>query len=104
ELLHIQPDQAHAYLVRARTIVKESLMETRRTVQGLRAQELEQHNLADALSHLAQQTTQDSGIPVLLQVEGRVSALPVQVEGELFRIGQEAVTNALRHAHPQQIT
>jgi signal transduction histidine kinase len=42
-------------------------------------------------------------VKVEIHVEGRPRRLPVPVEMNLLRIGQEAVTNAIKHAHAQQI-
>ncbi|HEY9640739.1 MAG TPA: ATP-binding protein, partial [Coleofasciculaceae cyanobacterium] len=37
------------------------------------------------------------------EIEGAVYALPTEVESNLLRIGQEALTNAIRHAHADEI-
>jgi signal transduction histidine kinase len=37
------------------------------------------------------------------EIEGAVYALPSEVESNLLRIGQEALTNATRHAHAEEI-
>jgi signal transduction histidine kinase len=41
---------------------------------------------------------QDAGLPVELQVEGRQQPLPIGIELSAYRIVQEALTNALKHA------
>jgi signal transduction histidine kinase len=40
-----------------------------------------------------------AGLPVALHVEGETAALPRAVELSAYRIVQEALTNALKHAH-----
>jgi signal transduction histidine kinase len=47
---------------------------------------------------MAQRLCAARSVACEVQIEGEPAALPHAVEDELFRIGQEAVTNALRHA------
>jgi signal transduction histidine kinase len=57
----------------------------------------------DDLSGLVEQVA-DAGLPVQLHVEGERRALPVGIELSAYRIVQEALTNALKHAGEAQAT
>lgn len=57
----------------------------------------------DDLPFLAQQLG-DVGLPVELRVEGQRPQLPVGLELSAYRIVQEALTNALKHAGDAQAT
>lgn len=77
-----------------------ALTEMRRLVGMLRAGTADplapQPSLAD-LPRLAAQVS-EAGLPVELQVAGQPRALPVGIELSAYRIVQEALTNALKHA------
>jgi signal transduction histidine kinase len=77
-----------------------ALTETRRLLGMLRGHERDalapQPRLADVPALVGQ--LRDAGLPVDLRVEGEVGELPVGLELSAYRIVQEALTNALRHA------
>jgi signal transduction histidine kinase len=50
------------------------------------------------------QMTEGTGVKPLLKVEGAHRRLPPVVENNLLRIGQEAITNASKHAKPGLIS
>jgi signal transduction histidine kinase len=77
-----------------------ALTEMRRLVGMLRsdtADELAPQPGLDDLPTLVAQV-REAGLPVELQVEGERRELPVGIELSAFRIVQEALTNALKHA------
>ncbi|MCW3051072.1 MAG: signal transduction histidine kinase with CheB and CheR [Chthonomonadales bacterium] len=94
------PDQALARIVRAREIAQESVLEARRAIQALQSPQME-HGLVAALKHLAEQTS--NGIRVSFLTEGTPTDLSPTEESELYRIGQEALTNALRHGQVSRV-
>jgi signal transduction histidine kinase len=59
--------------------------------------------LAGGLQQLTIMTEQMSGVPCQLRVEGKVDTVDEAVETHLFRIAQEAVANAAKHARATRI-
>jgi PAS domain S-box-containing protein len=98
------PRQANEHLVRARDLARESLNEARRSVQALRPRTLDDRGLSGALESLFRQMTRGSGLTSELQLLGEPVALPPEWEDNVFRVVQEILTNALRHAHAQRFT
>lgn len=97
------PEDTHRHLDMARGLVRSSLEEARRTVWNLRAQTLEEFGLPGALERLGRQLTDGSNIDFSLNVEGTERTLPAEVENNLLRIGQEAITNAVRHSNARRL-
>jgi len=98
-----QLDAAQTYLIRARELATTGLAEARRSVRALRPEALESYSLVNALQRLIQQMTSDTSVPVSLHVEGTPCALPADIDTNLLRIAQEALTNALRYAKANSI-
>lgn len=98
------PQQAARALDMARRMIRHSQAETKRSVADLRAEELEGADLSTALEALVQPLVATSGPTQLhLEVQGAPRRLEGVVEHHLLRIGQEAVANAVRHAHAARI-
>jgi signal transduction histidine kinase len=98
-----EPDKARAHLETARLLVRDSLREARRTVWNLRPLALGEADLATALQRFAHDLTRDSKIGCSQGIEGTPRPLPADHENALLRIGQEALTNAVRHSRPNKI-
>jgi signal transduction histidine kinase len=83
-----------------------ALTEMRRLVGMLRSSEGEslapQPSLAD-LPRLVSQV-REAGLPVVLEIEGERTELPLGIELSAYRIVQEALTNALKHAGDARAT
>ena len=98
-----EAEAARTYLDRARRQVRHGIAEARRYVWDLRSPTLESNDLPTALSETARRLTNETAIQAQVEVNGTFRPLPRLVEDNLLRIGQEAVNNAVRHAHPQRI-
>jgi PAS domain S-box-containing protein len=98
----LEATQAHLDLIKE--LARTGLTEARRSVVALRPQLLEEGSLQSALHHLvAQLRTAAMDTTLYYEIEGAVYALPTEVESNLLRMGQEALTNAIRHAHADEI-
>ncbi|HEY0083721.1 MAG TPA: two-component regulator propeller domain-containing protein [Pyrinomonadaceae bacterium] len=91
-------DAAREHLNQARLLVRSSLAEARRTVRALRSELLEAGDLAAALSQVAGQLTAGTNVSAQVTATGATRPLPARIESNLLRVGQEALTNAVRHA------
>jgi ligand-binding sensor domain-containing protein/signal transduction histidine kinase len=94
---------AKTHLDRVRMLVRHGIAEARRYVWDLRSQALDKHDLPAALSDTARRLTTDTAVQAKVEVSGTFRPLSPLIEGHLLRIGQEAINNAVRHAHAQNI-
>jgi signal transduction histidine kinase len=97
-----EPEDAVQHVRRARDIARESLGEARRSIHALRPQALEKAGFADALKAIIQNTTAGTALRTDFHLDGEPRHLPPTVEESLLRIGQEALSNALKHAQPTE--
>jgi signal transduction histidine kinase len=96
-----EPEQAYTALSAIKDASKETLRELRTTLGVLRqvdeAGPLAPAPSLDRLGDLIKRT-KDAGLPVRVIVSGDRSPLPAPVDLAAYRIVQEALTNAVRHA------
>ncbi len=95
---------ARSALELAQRMAHHSLTEARRSLMDLRANALQDQDLAAALKSGATLWVANSGIDVEVDVNGESSGIPEDVAHHVFRIAQEAVTNSVNHADANQIT
>jgi signal transduction histidine kinase/ligand-binding sensor domain-containing protein len=100
-LLTTSTDAAREHLEQARTLTRECLAEARSSIWNLRSQASPQSDLASALTSAAERITANSGVKARVQVSGTFRPIDSQIEAEMLRIGQEAITNVVRHAQAQ---
>ncbi|MCL8027040.1 sensor histidine kinase [Nocardioides bruguierae] len=72
--------------------------EVRRSVLTLRTTVGSAESLGSAISAVARNMSQVSGIPIEVTLDEQPQRLRPEVEAELFRVTQEAVNNAVKHA------
>ncbi|MGJ8640820.1 MAG: ATP-binding protein [Opitutaceae bacterium] len=78
--------------------------EARSAILDLRGGLLERMDLPSALEVALEPIAEASGARVLVQSSGTVRRLRNIVERNLLMVGREAVTNAIRHGSPREIT
>jgi signal transduction histidine kinase len=98
-----EAEAARTHLDRARQQVRHGIAEARRYVWDLRSQALEKSDLPTALSETARRLTNETAIEPQVEVNGTFRPLARLVEDNLLSIGQEAINNAVKHAHAQRI-
>lgn len=109
ELLPDRPGKAVTVLDQISATGRDALTELRRMLGVLRAGEdnspgeREPMPGIDRLHTLVAQTTA-AGLPTQLRIEGAEVPLPEGVALSLYRIAQESLTNALKHAGPARAT
>jgi signal transduction histidine kinase len=96
-------DGVRELLEQTRELVQDSLAEARRSIWDLRSQTAEREDFAAKLSKMATQITVRAAVKLRFDVTGTYHALSGKIEDELLRIGQEAITNVVRHAEAKHI-
>jgi signal transduction histidine kinase len=84
-------------------LARTGLSEARRSVVALRPQLLEEGSLQSALHRLVIQMRAATDTALHYEIKGTVYRLPTEVESNLLRMGQEALTNAIKHANADEI-
>jgi signal transduction histidine kinase/ligand-binding sensor domain-containing protein len=102
--LRQRPEVVGRCLETALHMVEYSREETRRTVNQLRSQSLERGDIAQAVRETANELTSGGGPTVAVEVRGTPRRLSVAAEHHLFRIAQEALTNAVVHARATRVS
>ena len=97
------PDAARERLERLRKLVEHYITETRQSIWDLRSPVLESSDLVTALREAGQALTADKDMRFELIVRGKPFPCPPKVEEQLLRVGREAISNAVRHAHPNRV-
>jgi signal transduction histidine kinase len=95
-------ERAGEYTARLGEIAQQALKEMRLLVYQLRPLVLKREGLAGALQQRLDAVEKRAGVDARLLVEGRLD-LPASVEEGLYRIAQEALNNALKHAAPRSL-
>jgi signal transduction histidine kinase len=97
------PQIAQRAMDTARNMSRHSMIAARRSVWDLRCHLLENGNLASALKHVAEALANRGGVQIETHISATPTPLPTPVEINLLRIGQEALTNAVKHGSAKHV-
>jgi PAS domain S-box-containing protein len=103
ELAPQNPEALQTYLQTVEELASSGLTEARRSVTALRPKLLEEGDLYRALNRLTADIKSSTNIQVSCEVTGAIYVLSSDIEDNLLRVGQEALTNAVKHAHATAI-
>ena len=97
------PRVAKQALETARGMSRRSMVEARRSVWDLRCHLLESGDLVSAMRQIVEPLAPNGRTRVVVNISGKPIRLAAPVEMNLLRIGQEAVSNAVKHGHAREI-
>lgn len=104
ELAAGDPAKQQQALTEIAETVLRSLDDVRRIGRELRPEALDDLGLVNALIALCSRVERQSRMRVRRELDGHLPALPDEVELVIYRVAQEALTNALRHAGAAETT
>jgi signal transduction histidine kinase len=93
------PPQTRDRLAAMRRMVQQCHTEVRQSIWDLRVEALDHFDLGEALQRMAQSLFLGSGIRVNFKQQREVGKIPGLISDNLLRIGQESMTNVLKHSH-----
>ena len=92
------------HIENASVLARESLQEARRSVRALKPKALKEYSLSDALQNVVTRMTKDTAIQANVMCQGVPAFKTPGCDEHLLRIGQELVTNAVRHSKCSHIS
>ncbi|NKQ26618.1 HAMP domain-containing sensor histidine kinase [Streptomyces galbus] len=98
------PEGLRRQLYEVQEITRESLDEVRRLVRRLRPGVLDDLGLVSALTSLTEDFATHTGLRVARRLATALPALAPETELVLYRVAQESLTNAARHADAERVT
>ena len=103
-LEQIEDRDVSAMLREAMAALESGLKETRTLTGNLRPPMLDDLGIVPTLRWLVDRSTTDSGIATTLNLPEDPGPLVSEIDVAIYRIAQEAISNALQHGAPRQLT
>jgi two-component system sensor histidine kinase DegS len=103
KLLLKDPAAVVTELIDFKSVVREALDETRRLIFDLRPMTLDDLGLVPTLRRFVKEFGDKVGVAARFHLVGEERRLPGNYEGVLFRIVQEALANARKHASARNV-
>jgi signal transduction histidine kinase len=97
------PEPSRRHVEVAIAMVHSSHEEAKRNISALRPEYLGKSDLIEALCEYANRIIDGRSIHVSSCTKGRTVNIPLYIADAMFRIGEEAISNAIRHAKPSSI-
>ncbi|MEI6192947.1 MAG: sensor histidine kinase [Verrucomicrobiota bacterium] len=98
-----EPEKVSRHLEIAHQTARQSLTEARESIWNMRSHVLENGDLGAALEGVLHQFTDGTATRGQFITSGTVRRLASTIENNLLRIGQEAISNAVKHARAKTI-
>ncbi|MFF2997965.1 sensor histidine kinase [Streptomyces sp. NPDC057950] len=103
-----RPEAMRGAIEQARALVGNQITSLRHLITDLRPLVLDELGLRAALEALCRRTSETFGVPVDLRIDPQQAdfsdRLSSEAQAHVYRIVQEALTNAVKHARPTRIT
>lgn len=97
------PRELETQISTASDTARDGIESIRRISQHLRPEALDDLGLPGALSSLCERLSAQSEIGIECELAHQIPSLPPEMELVIYRVAQEAVTNALRHSGAQRV-
>ena len=98
------PDAAVKAYETAVELVRQAHFESRRLISGVRPPVLDEAGLETAISHLVHEQRRHGGPKIECFSSVQFGRLPSILENAIYRIAQEALTNACKHSKSKKVT
>jgi two-component system, NarL family, sensor histidine kinase UhpB len=98
------PAQLRPELESLREIAGETIEDVRRLAARLRPEVLDALGLEAALTNLCARFGRQTGLRVVPELQDRLPTLSAEAQLVVYRVAQESLTNAARHANARRIT
>jgi signal transduction histidine kinase len=99
-----QPSDVNVSLQHGCDALSGAIVEARRIIEGLRPAALDDLGLTAAIEEIAMQTAEAAGWQLTLDLRPLPTEPDMTVTVTLYRIAQEALSNARKHAHAEHVT